>query len=88
MSRSGCPAPYARARAAMAGLTTLAQSVTGDDHRGSVFGILGSAQAATALAGMVLAGVLGGAVGIVPALCLHAAGLVAAGILALTWSHD
>ncbi|GAA3260860.1 MFS transporter [Nonomuraea helvata] len=75
------------AAAAMAGFTTLAQSVAGDDHRGSVFGILGSAQAATALTGMVLAGMLGGTIGVVPALCLHAAGLIAAGIMALAWDH-
>ncbi|MFI7133799.1 MFS transporter [Nonomuraea sp. NPDC050153] len=75
------------AAAAMAGFTTLAQNLAGDDRRGSVFGILGSAQAATALAGMGLAGVLGEAAGVVPALCLHAAGLIVAGILALSSTH-
>ncbi|MFI6732825.1 hypothetical protein ACIBI9_07830 [Nonomuraea sp. NPDC050451] len=58
-----------------------------DDRRGGVFGVLGSAHAATALAGMGLAGVLGGAAGVVPALCVHAAGLIVAGIMILTWAH-
>ncbi|MBF8193213.1 MFS transporter [Nonomuraea sp. K274] len=69
------------AAAAMAGLTTLAQTVTGDEHRGRLFGILVSAQAATGLCGMALAGVLGDVAGIVPTLCVHAAGLIAAGLL-------
>ncbi|MFG1706793.1 hypothetical protein ACFLIM_26745 [Nonomuraea sp. M3C6] len=76
------------AAGAMAGFTTLAQTVTGDDRRGSVIGLLASAQAATALLGMALAGVLGGIAGIVPTLCLHAGGLVAAGLLVLTWRHS
>ncbi|MFI7699809.1 MFS transporter [Nonomuraea sp. NPDC049480] len=71
------------AAAAMAGFTTLAQTVTADDHRGRVFGLLGSAQATTALMGTALAGVLGGWIGIVPTLCLHAGGLIAAGLLVL-----
>nr|WP_269128930.1 MFS transporter [Nonomuraea sp. K271] len=76
------------AAAAMAGFTTLAQTVTADDRRGGVIGLLGSAQAATALAGMAAAGVLGGVLGIVPTLCLHALGLVAAGgMVLLTWRH-
>ncbi|TDE39899.1 MFS transporter [Nonomuraea mesophila] len=76
------------AAAAMAGFTTLAQTVTGDDRRGGVIGLLGSAQAATALAGMAAAGVLGGVLGIVPTLCLHALGLVTAGgMVLLTWRH-
>ncbi|MEV4574141.1 MFS transporter [Nonomuraea jabiensis] len=75
------------AAAATAGFTTLAQRVVGDDRRGGVFGVLGSAHAATALGGMALAGVLGGAAGIVPALCVHAAGLIVAGIMVLTWVH-
>ncbi|WP_165975060.1 MFS transporter [Nonomuraea deserti] len=76
------------AAAAMAGFTTLAQTVTADDRRGGVIGLLGSAQAATALAGMAAAGVLGGALGIVPTLCLHALGLAAAGgMVLLTWRH-
>ncbi|SEG30297.1 hypothetical protein SAMN05444920_102508 [Nonomuraea solani] len=77
------------AAAAMAGLTTLAQTVTGDDRRGGVIGLLGSAHAATALLGMTLAGALGGSLGIVATLCLHAGGLVAAGLMILlTWNHN
>ncbi|MGW2157836.1 MFS transporter [Nonomuraea sp. NPDC001699] len=72
------------AAAAMAGFTTLAQTATTDDRRGGVIGLLGSAQAVTSLLGMAAAGVLGEVVGIVPALCLHAAGLVTAGLLVLT----
>ncbi|TDD16655.1 MFS transporter [Nonomuraea diastatica] len=76
------------AAAAMAGFTTLAQTVTSDDRRGGVIGLLGSAQAATALAGMAAAGVLGGPLGIVPTLCPHALGLAAAGgMVLLTWRH-
>ncbi|MGP3930047.1 MFS transporter [Nonomuraea sp. KM88] len=76
------------AAAAMAGFTTLAQTVTTDDRRGGVIGLLGSAQAATSLAGMAAAGVLGGVLGIVPTLCLHALGLAIAGAMALlTWRH-
>ncbi|NJP93019.1 MFS transporter [Nonomuraea sp. FMUSA5-5] len=67
--------------AAMAGLTTFAQTATGADRLGAVFGLLMSAQAATSLLGMALAGVLGERLGIVPTLCLHAAGLMAAGLL-------
>ncbi|WP_138670855.1 MFS transporter [Nonomuraea turkmeniaca] len=69
------------AAAAMAGFTTFAQTVTTDAHRGRVIGLLTSAQAATALAGTGLAGVLGGTIGIVPTLCVHAGGLIAAGLL-------
>ncbi|MEV4355739.1 MFS transporter [Nonomuraea sp. NPDC049625] len=75
------------AAAATAGFATLAQNVAGDDRRGSVFGVLGSAHAATALGGMGLAGVLGGVAGVVPALCVHAAGLIVAGIMVLTCAH-
>ncbi|MEO3869217.1 MFS transporter [Nonomuraea sp. B12E4] len=71
------------AAAAMAGFATLAQTVTADDRRGGVIGLLGSAQAATSLGGMALAGVLGGPVGIVAMLCVHAGGLVVAGLLVL-----
>jgi Na+/melibiose symporter-like transporter len=75
------------AAAAMAGLTTFAQTVTGGDRLGAVFGLLISAQAATALLGMALAGVLGERLGIVPTLCLHAGGLVMAGLLVVMKSE-
>ncbi|NUW37852.1 MFS transporter [Nonomuraea sp. SMC257] len=69
------------AAAAVAGLTTFAQTATGGDRVGAVFGILVSAQAATSLLGTALAGVLGERFGIVPTLCLHAGGAITAGLL-------
>jgi hypothetical protein len=71
------------AAASMAGLMTLAQTRAPADRTGAVFGVLVSVRAATGLLGMTLAGALGDRFGIVPTLCLHAAGLVAAGLLAL-----
>ncbi|MEV0821367.1 MFS transporter [Nonomuraea rubra] len=71
------------AAASMAGLMTLAQTRAPAGRTGAVFGVLVSARAATGLLGMALAGTLGDRAGIVPTLCLHAAGLVAAGLLAL-----
>ncbi|GAA3706661.1 MFS transporter [Nonomuraea antimicrobica] len=71
------------AAAATAGLTTLAQTATGGDRAGAVFGLLGSAHAATGLLGLSIAGALGDRIGIVPTLCLHAAGLVGAGLMVL-----
>ncbi|GAA1722789.1 hypothetical protein [Nonomuraea bangladeshensis] len=76
------------AAAAMAGLTTFAQTATGEDRLGAVFGLLGSAQAATSLLGMVSAGVLGDHLGIVPTLCLHAGGLITAGLLVVLTSRS
>ncbi|GAA3539545.1 MFS transporter [Nonomuraea rosea] len=75
-----------------AAFTTLAQGAGGEERRGGVFGLLGSAHAGTALLGTALAGVLagllagsiGGAAGIVVTLCVHAGGLLAAGLLTLT----
>jgi Na+/melibiose symporter-like transporter len=75
------------AAAAMAGLTTFAQTATSDDRLGAVFGLLISAQAATSLLGMALAGVLGERLGIVPTLCLHAGGLITAGLLVVAKSE-
>ncbi len=74
------------AAAAMAGLTTFAQMVTSDDQLGAVFGLLISAQAATSLLGMALAGVLGERLGVVPTLCLHACGAITAGLLVVVKS--
>ncbi|MFC4113709.1 MFS transporter [Nonomuraea zeae] len=75
-----------------AAFTTLAQRVGGEERGGSVFGLLGSAHATTALLGTLLAGVLagvlghalGGSAGIVGTLCVHAGGLLIAGLMALT----
>lgn len=71
------------AAAAGAGFVTMTQTVTAAERRGAVFGLLGSAHAATALLGTALAGLLGDVLGIVATLCVHAAGLVTAGLLAL-----
>ncbi|MFB4264883.1 hypothetical protein [Nonomuraea sp. GTA35] len=79
----GAMAAGVPAAASMAGLMTLAQTRAPADRTGAVFGVLVSARAATGLLGMTLAGALGDRFGIVPTLCLHAAGLVAAGLLAL-----
>ncbi|MGR6918642.1 hypothetical protein ACU635_30715 [[Actinomadura] parvosata] len=67
--------------AVMAGLTTFARTAADVGRLGAVFGLVMSAQAATSLLGMALAGVLGERFGIVPTRRLHAAGLMAAGPL-------
>ncbi|MEV0622602.1 MFS transporter [Nonomuraea sp. NPDC050404] len=72
----------------VAGMTTYAQTVAGEGRVGTVFGLLGSAQAATSLLGMALAGVLGERLGIVATLCLHAGGLISAGVLVLVSTRD
>lgn len=71
------------AAAAMAGLTTLAQRAAPEHRRGALFGLLVSAQAATSLLGMMAAGVLGDRMGVVATLCLHAGGLMCAGLMSL-----
>ncbi|MET8869932.1 MFS transporter [Nonomuraea sp. NPDC004580] len=75
------------AAASMAGLTTYAQTVAGADRAGTVFGLIVSAQAGTSLIGTALAGVLGGRMGIIPTLCLHAGGLMLAGLLVVAGSR-
>lgn len=71
------------AAAAMAGLTTLAQRAAQEHRRGALFGLLVSAQAATSLLGLALAGVLGDRIGVVATLCVHAGGLMFAGLMSL-----
>ncbi|GAA3164794.1 hypothetical protein [Nonomuraea salmonea] len=75
------------AAASMAGLTTFAQTVAGADRAGMVFGLIVTAQAGTSLIGTSLAGVLGGRMGIIPTLCLHAGGLMLAGLLVVAGSR-
>ncbi len=57
----------------IAGMTTLLQTSSSDSHRGRVFGAIGAIQATTGVAGIVLAGILGEAVGIMPILALQGA---------------
>jgi Na+/melibiose symporter-like transporter len=63
----------------LAGMTTLLQTSSHDSHRGRVFGAIGAIQAATSLCGVVLAGVLGDVVGILPILALQGVMYVLAG---------
>jgi Na+/melibiose symporter-like transporter len=63
----------------LAGMTTLLQTSAHDSHRGRVFGAIGAIQAATSLCGVVLAGVLGDVVGILPILALQGVMYVVAG---------
>jgi MFS family permease len=78
-----------------AGRTTLFQTTTRDSHRGRVFGALGAITGLGLLTGVVVAGVLGDAVGIMPVLAWQGGMYVLAGLLVLaltrrtaaTWSH-
>jgi MFS family permease len=73
----------------LAGLQTLLQTSAKDHLRGRVFGALGTTQALLMLAGTLLGGALGDAVGIVPVLVVQGGAYVAAGILVLVLlAHD
>lgn len=73
----------------LAGLQTLLQTSAKDHVRGRVFGALGTTQALLMLAGTLLGGALGDAVGIVPVLVVQGGAYVAAGILVLVLlAHD
>jgi MFS family permease len=73
----------------LAGLQTLLQTSAKDHLRGRVFGALGTTQALLMLAGTLLGGALGDAVGIVPVLVVQGGAYVAAGILVLVLlGHD
>jgi drug/metabolite transporter superfamily protein YnfA len=63
----------------LAGMTTLLQTSSTDSHRGRVFGALGAIQGTTSLLGVVVAGTLGEAVGIMPILALQGAMYVLSG---------
>jgi hypothetical protein len=73
----------------LAGLQTLLQTSAEDRFRGRVFGALGTTQALLMLAGTLLGGALGDAIGIVPVLVVQGGAYVAAGILVLVLlAHD
>jgi predicted MFS family arabinose efflux permease len=63
----------------LAGMTTLLQTSSQDSHRGRVFGAIGAVQAAASMGGIVVAGVLGEAVGIMPILAVQGVMYVIAG---------
>ena len=67
----------------LAGLQTLLQTSAEDRFRGRVFGALGTTQALLMLAGTLLGGALGDAIGVVPVLVVQGFAYVAAGILVL-----
>ncbi|QIN82833.1 MFS transporter [Rubrobacter tropicus] len=71
------------ATAAFAGLQTLLQTSTEDRYRGRAFGALATTQALLMLAGTLLGGALGDAVGIVPVLVVQGVAYVATGTLVL-----
>ncbi len=67
----------------LAGLVTVFQTATGDDHRGRVFGLANALQGAAMLAGALASGALGGRLGIVPVIAVQGAGYCVAGALML-----
>jgi Na+/melibiose symporter-like transporter len=67
----------------VAGVMTLYQRNTTDDRRGRVFSLVTLAQAVSVVVGSAVAGVFGGATGIIPILALQGAGYVVAGLLVL-----
>jgi Na+/melibiose symporter-like transporter len=69
--------------ATYAGRQTLLQTATVDSHRGRVFGALGAIVGAGLLTGVLLAGVLGDAVGIMPVLAWQGGMYMLAGGLVL-----
>jgi MFS family permease len=69
--------------ATLAGRQTLLQTATVDSHRGRVFGALGAIVGAGLLTGVLLAGVLGDSVGIMPVLAWQGGMYMLAGGLVL-----
>jgi predicted MFS family arabinose efflux permease len=67
----------------VAGVMTLYQRNTTDEHRGRVFSLVSLAQAISVVIGSTIAGFLGGPTGIMPILALQGAGYVVAGMLVL-----
>jgi len=67
----------------VAGLMTLYQRNTTDEHRGRVFSLVALAQAVSVVIGSTVAGFFGGPTGIMPILALQGAGYVVAGLLVL-----
>jgi len=67
----------------LAGLVTVFQTATGDDHRGRVFGLANALQGAAMLAGALASGALGERLGIVPVIAVQGAGYCVGGALML-----
>lgn len=67
-----------------AGAMTVYQRAAGDTWRGRVFGALTAVQGCSMLAGTLVAGTLGGVLGIVPVLAVQGVGYVAGGVLVIT----
>jgi Na+/melibiose symporter-like transporter len=65
----------------VAGLVTLFQLATSDGHRGRVFGAISTVEGAAMLGGALVAGTLGGRLGIVPVLAVQGAGYCLAALL-------
>lgn len=65
----------------IAGLMTVLQRLTEDRIRGRVFGAIGAAEGVAVLVGIVAAGVLGDAVGIIPVLVFQGLGYVVGGLV-------
>lgn len=78
MAAAGFPA-----MASGTGRRSLVQARTTDAYRGRVFGALAAAQSVAGVLGLVLGGVLGDAVGIVPVLSASAGVRMVGGVLAL-----
>lgn len=65
----------------VAGLMTVFQTATDDEHRGRVFGAAVALEGVAMLAGTMVAGTLGERVGIVPVIAAQGVGYVVAGVL-------
>jgi Na+/melibiose symporter-like transporter len=68
----------------MAGYTTAVQVNAGENARGRVFGAFASVAAAACLVGIIVSGVLGDLVGIVPVIAAQGAGYVLVGVLLIS----
>ena len=67
----------------IAGLMTLLQRLTEDGARGRVFGAIGAVEGVAVLIGILAAGVLGDAIGIIPVLAFQGLGYVVGGLVIL-----
>jgi Na+/melibiose symporter-like transporter len=70
---------------AVAGRTTIMQTLAADRFRGRVFGALGAAQAVSVLVGIGAASWLGEVVGILPVIVFQGIGYVVGGAIVLVW---
>jgi Na+/melibiose symporter-like transporter len=73
------------AAVAVAGRTTIMQTLAADRFRGRVFGALGAVQAVAVLAGIGAASWLGEVVGILPVIVFQGIGYVVGGVILLVW---